>query len=211
MLGAILREARLQAGKALKETGKLIGVSGSTLSSYEHGRRAISLPELEILAFYFDIPLSAFWSASPEELRRDADFDPHTMIGLRQRIIGAQLRAHRQSREMSIKELATELDLPSSRISAYERGTRPIPIPELEAIVAALGSELSDYFDDEGPIAEWNMVREAYERLSQLPPDLVKFLNRPDNQRYLQLAKDLSELRREKLQAVAQALLEISP
>ncbi len=210
ILGAILREARVRAGKGLRETGTLIGVSSATLSSYEHGRKAISLPELEVLAYFFDIPLSNFWTSSPEEMRRQMEFDPLTLISLRQRIIGAQIRAHRHDKELSLKELAGRVELPVSRLSSYERGESPVPIPDLEAIAAALGRETDEFFDEEGPVADWNAAREAYEEIRQLPMPLIRFLSTSDSERYLELAKQLGELDREKLRSLAQALLDIS-
>ncbi|MFP3854559.1 MAG: helix-turn-helix domain-containing protein, partial [Anaerolineales bacterium] len=51
MLGALVREARMEAGKSIRDSAEMLGISPSTFSSYEHGRQGISLPELEILCF----------------------------------------------------------------------------------------------------------------------------------------------------------------
>jgi transcriptional regulator with XRE-family HTH domain len=68
MLGALMREVRTENGKSLTEIAELLGISTSTLSSYEHGRKSISLPELEVLAYHLDSPLGLFLNPSPEDL-----------------------------------------------------------------------------------------------------------------------------------------------
>ena len=138
ILGALLRDARLDAGKSMKEVGKLIGVSSATISSYEHGRRLISLPELELLAYHLDVPLQRFIEPSTEDLEEEPHFDPQVMITLRQRMIAAMLRQRRLELGLSQKQLATAASMPPSRVSAYERGDRAIPIPDLENLLKVL-------------------------------------------------------------------------
>ncbi len=211
MLGAMVREARELAGKSMREAAERIGVSTSTYSSYEHGRKAISLPELEVLALDFGVPLERFWSAQPEDLQPKADFDPKTMILLRQKMIGAQLRAHRQADNRTLVDIGKATDISPSRISAYERGERPLPLPELQELAEALGRPLEDYLDEEGPVGEWQAEQKVSEKLSQLPDDLVDFLMQPESETYLRLARDLGKLGSERLRSVAQALLELTP
>jgi transcriptional regulator with XRE-family HTH domain len=106
MLGAMLREARTSARMSLKEMGSLINTTSGMISSYEHGRRGISLPELELLAYHLDIPIQYFTSDSPPKSSRSIEFDPSTVISLRQRMIGALLRQRRNELEMSISAVA---------------------------------------------------------------------------------------------------------
>ena len=179
MLGALLREARLEAGKSLKETAHLIGTRSSTLSSYERGRKSISLPELELLAYHLDLPLRRFLAPSSEDLNRGAEFDPMMMISLRQRMIGALLRKRRTEMGYSIRSLAHKLQMPTGRISDYERGLRPIPIPDLESMLEVLGQSIDDYVDLEGPVGVWHRNQRAFERFLALPDDLRKFFLKP--------------------------------
>jgi len=213
MLGAVLRDARLKAGKSLKQAAALVGLSSGALSAMERGRRsaAISLPELELLAFYYRVPLGQFISTQPLPSERRMDFDPRLVISLRQKMIGAMLRRHRDDAGLSIRALAERVGYPSSRVSAYERGERPIPLPELEALLKVLGRPVDAYVDQQGPVAEWVQTQQANENLKQLPRDLRSFLADPQNQTYLRLAKRLSELSSEKLHGLAELLLEVTP
>ncbi len=206
MLGALMREARLEAGKSLKETAELIGCGTSTLSSYENGRKSISLPELEILAYHLDMPIRQFLSPSAEELEEERDIKPEIMIMLRQRMIGAMLRKHRGEKDFSIRQLAELVDMPPSRLSAYERGERPISIPDLESILEVLDLPMDYFMNQEGPVGEWHRNQRAFEQFSQLPKDLRNFFIQPDNEPYLKIASRLSELELDKLEAVLDSI-----
>ena len=210
MLGAMLREARLSADKSIIKMASLIGTTRSTLSSYERGRKAISLPELELFAYHLELPLSYFLSTSIGRSERQTDFDPTTMITLRQRMIGALLRKHRQETGMSIRTLAETTNLPAWRISAFERGIRPIPLPQLEVLITAVGYSIDVYIDYEGPVGEWITNEQAFARLLELPINLREFLIKPGNQAYLRMAKQLSELSIEKLRSLAEGLLDLT-
>ncbi len=206
MLGALMREKRLETGKSLKDMAKLIGTTTSTLSSYEHGRKSISLPELELLAFNLDTPLRYFLSPSADDVGEDYKFDPVIMVTLRQRMIGAMLRKRRLEQGMSIRELAAIVDMPTSRVSNYERGVRPIPIPDLESLADALQQSLDVLIDHEGPIGNWHMTQQAFERFCELPVDLRAFFSTPEKESYLKMAERLSKLDLHALQRVARAL-----
>ncbi|OGO15615.1 MAG: hypothetical protein A2Z14_09965 [Chloroflexi bacterium RBG_16_48_8] len=210
MLGAMLRLKRKEKGKSLKETAALIGSTTGKLSAYERGKKNISLPELELFAYQFGIPLKYFLRLDTQtEVRRSIP-EADLLLSLRQKMIGAQLRSHRTEADISLRKLAKTLHIPPSRLSAYERGTRAIPINELEAIAAALDHEIEEYIDHDGPVAELQQQLQAIEMLSKLSPELRDFLSKPVNEPYLRIAKQLSELQVEKLRTVAEGLLEIT-
>jgi len=50
IIGVLLRDARLAANKSPKECAELLGLSASAYSSFELGKKSLSLPELELLA-----------------------------------------------------------------------------------------------------------------------------------------------------------------
>jgi len=210
MLGAMLRLKRKEKGKSLKETAALIGSTTGKLSSYEQGKKNISLPELELFAYQFGIPLKYFLRLDTQTDVRRSVPEADLMISLRQKMIGAQLRSHRTEADISLRKFAKTLHISPSRLSAYERGTRAIPIQELETMVEALGHEIEEYVDHDGPVGEWQQQLQAIEMLSKLSPELRDFLSKPVNEPYLRIAKQLSELQVEKLRTVAEGLLEIT-
>lgn len=211
MLGAMVREARLEAGMSIRESAEFVGVSPSTFSSYEHGRKGISLPELEVLSFAYRIPLESFWRSRRDDADEGRAFDTEQEINLRQRLIGAQLRKQRHEAELSIKNLAEQVDFPASRISGYERGQRAIPLPQLEVLAGALGRELEDYVELDGPIGDWIRERRLFDAFRELSSELQGFVTEPKNRPYLRLARDLSALPSEELRSLRRSLDEIVP
>lgn len=209
MLGAMLRDARLKSGMTLREAGKLLGISPSTFGSYEHGRKSISLPELEILAYTLDIPVRSFWDRDAPAVDNRPAFGAAQTLPLRDRMIGAQLRLHRQARGLTLKQLAERTGFPSGRLSAYERGARHIPLPELETIAASLGHQVDEYRDQDGPIGRWVTHTLAQEGFAALPDDLQAFISDPANRRFLDLARDLSQLPPDRLRAISRAFQDL--
>jgi len=211
MLGAMVREARDAAGMSIRDSAEFLGISPSTFSSYEHGRKGISLPELEALAFAYRVPLEGFWNWDAGDFDRQPSFDPQRGIALRQRLIGAQLRVHRHEAGFSIKDLAKSVDFPPSRISSYERGQRSIPLPELEVLAGALGHQVADYIELDGPIGDWIRERQLFDEFRQLEPELQTFVTDPDNVPFLRLASSLSRLPHDELRTISRALDQLIP
>ncbi len=210
MLGAMLRKIRKEKGKSLKETALLIGSTTGKISAYERGKKIISLPELELFAYQFGVPIKYFLKLDTQSDQQRTIPEAQLLLSLRQKMIGAQLRSDRTAAEISLRKLAKSLNIPPSRLSAYERGIRAIPINELEAIAKALGHGVEEYIDRSGPVGEWQQELQAIEMLSKLSPELRDFLSKPVNEPYLRIAKQLSELQVDKLRTVAEGLLEIT-
>ena len=210
MLGERMRQARLATGKSLREVARALGISSNTLSSFERGRRAISLPELELFAYHIEIPVPFLLSGKTHTASEKQKFNQNMMRTLRNRVIGTSLRAHRKDVGKTIRQLADEIKMPTSRISAYERGERPIPIPHLTVIAAALGHQIEDYFDRDGPVGEWEISRQVYDRIMEMPVDIRQFLAQSSNRPFVELAKRFSELPAEQLRSVAEGLLDIT-
>lgn len=210
MLGAMLREVRQKSGKSIKDSADLIGTSPSTFSSYEHGRKAISLPELEVFAFRIDHPLKEFISPRTEREEEEASFNADALITLRQKMIGASLRQRRKELDLTIRELSEATGVSEYSIGSYERGERAIPLPELEILLHELDQSVEDYVDRDGPIGRWIAERRACRQVLALPKDLREFIADPDNEAHLRMAQRLSELSTDRLRQIAESLLDLA-
>jgi len=211
-LGVLIRDARLTARRTPEECARAMGVSKNVFRSYEEGKRAPSLPELELLAFSLKLPIEHFWSKAslsggtpPTE-----PVDMPRLAELRQRMIGALLRQERNKASLSLKALNEETGIPAGRIKAYELGQRPIPVPELEAMISALASRIENFFDQSGPIGQWITDEKSMRQFLELPKDLQAFICQPVNRPYLDLARKLSDMSNDQLRSVAEGLLDIT-
>jgi transcriptional regulator with XRE-family HTH domain len=211
-LGILIRDARLSTRRSAQECAEAIGVRKSMFRSYEEGIHAPSLPELEALVFYLDLPLDHFWS---KEIKSTAaspiqGIDLPRLLAIRQRKIGALLRQERMNASISIRNLAGKTGITSSRIKAYELGESPIPVPELEVLITTLGGRIESFFDRSGPIGRWMESEETVQEFLELPLELRQFVAAPVNQPYLELAMKLSSMSRDKLRSLAEDLLDIT-
>jgi transcriptional regulator with XRE-family HTH domain len=211
-LGVLIRDARMAGRRTIKECADAIGIKGASFRAYEEGLKAPSLPELETLVYYLDMPINHFWS---KETKSNTPLPIETLdlpriTSIRQRKIGALLRQERMNASISIRNLAEETGIPGGRIKAYELGERPIPLPELEVMVSSLGGRVENYIDRNGPVGQWLVDEESIQHFLELPDDLRGFVSLPVNRPYLELAMKLSSMSKDKLRSVAEDLLDIT-
>jgi transcriptional regulator with XRE-family HTH domain len=211
-LGLLIRDARLTARRSVQECALAIGVKAGIFRAYEDGRKAPSLPELETLVYFLDLPLDHFWGsqAKSESAQRYEKLDLPKLLSVRQRKIGALLRQERMNASISIRNLAHETGIASSRIKAYELGERPIPLPELEILIKTLGGRIESLFDRTGPVGQWMLSEESIQHFLEMPTDLREFVALPVNRPYIELAMKLSSMSRDKLRSVAEDILDIT-
>ena len=211
MLGAMLRDARTKAGKSIHETANWLEISPSTLTSFEMGRKAISLPELELLSCYFRVPIEPFLHLDAVRTDPAAAIKTRMWVTLRQRIIGIFLKQSREELGRSLKEISEETGFPAARVSAYERGMRPIPIPELEALLTVLGQPIEKLNSTDGHVGRGLLEQRLLMQISDFPLDVLRFLTEEDSLTYLDLALRLKSISAEKLRGLTEGLKEITP
>lgn len=210
IVGVLLKKARLEVGKSLKETAEMLGCSPDRLSQYESGEKAPSLPEVEMLARFFSVPLEDLLDETRQQ-EAPPPLPPTEVISLRNKIIGLQLRQARYETGLSQKELAEKLDCPPGRLSEYELGKRSIPLPELEIIVEALGLRLTNLVDtDLGPHSPQARQQRQLERLAEVPEHIQDFILNPVNALYIEMAMKVSSLPVGTLRQIAEGLLDIT-
>lgn len=210
--GVLLKVARTRRGESKKACGDVIGVSSRMITRYESGEKSPSLPELEVLAFYLDMPLENFWedTAPDHQDRMKALTDIENRLELRNLKIGVTLRKYRQEAELSMKEVADKLGITTYRLKSYENGSFPVPVAELNALVRLYDHQLDDLVVSSGPIAAWAHSHKAGSAFVDLPEDLQAFILKPINRPYLEIAVKLSQMSVDQMRDVAERLLDIT-
>jgi len=211
-LGILIRDARLASRRSIKECATAINVTNGIFKAYEEGRKAPSLPELETLVYYLELPINHFWGseALSDLPPRIEELNLPRLTKLRHRMIGALLRQERLNASLSMKAVATEAGISSSQLKKYELGERPIPLPELEVLLKILGGRIETFFDQGGPIGQWMTQQKAIQQFLELPLELQSFVCQPVNLPYLELARKLSDMSKDKLRSVAEDILDIT-
>lgn len=211
-IGLLLADARQANNMSIFDLSQKSGISEEKLQNYEQGETSPSLPELEVLAFIFNIPLEHFWGKQvlhPPEAEDIAE-KFRQLLEIRNKIIGANIQARRQESEMSAEQLAELSDIEVSTLTSFENGELDIPIPSLEILAKNLNCRIEDFFDNQGKIGNWRKEKQEIKSLMELPQNFREFITKPINAPYLDLAIKLSEMDVNKLRMVAEGLLEIT-
>ncbi len=211
-LGLLMRDARLAAGRSLKETAAALRISPRTLRAYEEGRKSPSLPELAALAYFLQVPLEHFWGHdiisddTPPILKLPLE----DLLAAHRAHIARRLRAAREQAGLSLKDLAARTGISASRLAAYEKGDRPAPAVELELIAEELGLKLRDFLPEDDPLGAWLHQQQQIQGFLELPPELREFVASPRHVPYLEVARKLSQMPVDRLRTVAEVLLDIT-
>jgi transcriptional regulator with XRE-family HTH domain len=211
-LGLLILDARKSSRREIAECAAAIGISPEQFVFFENGTASPSLPQLELLALFFNLPIEHFWgkraiseNANPQVLQ-----EKDRLVLLRNRVIGTNLRLARNNANLSLQEMAEKTGISAEQINRYELGESAIPVVELEMIASTLDTALEKFYDEHGPIGKWRVQQGSLQKFGELPPEVQQFIAKPVNRPYIELAMRLSELSAEKLRAVAEVLLEIT-
>jgi len=211
-LGLLILDARKSNRRSIEECARAAGVSVEQFDAFEKGSSPPSLPQLELLALYLEVPVEHFWekqtlsTTNPPEVLQEKD----RLVQLRNRMIGTNLRLTRSTANLSTQEISEQTGIQEESLQRYEQGKVDIPVTELELIAEALNMPVAHLFDQNGPISRRRVQQGSVQNFLDLPPNVQQFVAKPVNRPYLDLAIRLSELSAEKLRAVAEILLEIT-
>jgi len=211
-IGILIQDARITAKKSIEECAAAIGVSTDTFQAYEFGSKSPSLPELEILAFYLNIPVDHFWGRTTlTESKPDfADLSLERLVPLRHKMIGALIRKARQEAGIDASDLAKQVGIKADELDAYEMGQKAVPTPILENLGKFLEIPVESFIDRSGPVGAWMAQQRGIQGFLDLDENLQDFVAKPINRPYLELAQRLSNMPAEKLRNIAEGLLEIT-
>jgi transcriptional regulator with XRE-family HTH domain len=211
-LGLLIFDARKAMRRSVEECAQAVGVPPEQFQEYEKGSRSPSLPQLELLALYLNVPMEHFWGkqslsegSAPETLQ-----EKDRLVILRNRVIGTNLRLARNNANFSYHDILEKTGIPEEQMKRYELGEAAVPLTELELLTEVLDTPVDRFYDQHGPIGKWRSQQGNYLKFLDLPTDVQQFVCKPVNRPYLELAMRLSELSAEKLRAVAEVLLEIT-
>jgi len=125
--GSKIKEFRKERGLTLIQLAEKAGISPSFLSGIERGVKKASINVLNKLSASVNIPVSYLVSENNPSAQDD----------------GQRIKLIRNSRGLTIEELAEISDLPSSVITEYEEGSRKLSLPDMEKLCDALNVNIS--------------------------------------------------------------------
>jgi len=211
-IGLLIYDARRSARRSPEECAAAVGIQLDEFQAIEKGEKAPSLPELENLAFYLDVPLDHFWGAQSISARTKPENieQKEQLRKLRDRVIGATLRDARTKSGLSLQQVSEAASIQVDSLTQYELGTASAPLTDLETLATVLKLRIEELIDKRGPVGKWRSDRIEFEKFVGLDPEVRQFVCTPVNIPYITLAKRLSQMSVEKLRSIAETLLEIT-
>ena len=205
IIGVLIRAAREKARRTIKEVALRLGVTVARVRQYERGAREISLPELERLALFFQMPLSFFVKGeTPIEAAKPQPPNP-AETRARRAALGVKLKQARLAAGKSKEECAEAIGRRAGTIGRYERGASEIPITELERLAQFLQVNLYYFIADQTSEGESGLM--DLEKLSRLPNEVRAFVLDPENLPYLRMAMKFGDLPTDRLKELGEILL----
>lgn len=213
IIGLLVKRARMKAKKSQRECAEFLGISPSRYGRFERGQLGMSLPQLEALAYFLDVPVASLWDERYEPAQDAlAEELPMTqLMALRRRMLAVRFRQYRLAADKTQKDMAKMLGCSPGMASLYERGLRDISLAELELAAEQCGYTLDDLTDEHTiPLSQAEQDRQALALLAELGPEMREFVLKPTNALYLRIAMELSSIKTESLRQIAETLLEIT-
>lgn len=209
ILGVLIQDARQHAGRTVEDCAAVLKIAPETFARAEKGEHVISLPELEVLALYLDVPMAHFWGSRTLGQPQTPNYE--LLLALRRKMVGAMLSHARMEAGMAVGDLADATGVAPEEIQRYEQGQEPVPILKLEKLARELSLTLDDFVDAQhGPLARQESARKRQRHFAELPPDIQEFVSAPVNRAYLETAMRLSEMDVDRLRRIAEGLLDIT-
>jgi transcriptional regulator with XRE-family HTH domain len=205
IVGVLIRAAREKARRTTAQVAQRLGVTRGRVRALERGARAITLPELELLALYLQTPLSFF--VSGETMLEEAVPPQLTAEEMRTRraLIGAKLKQARLAAGKSKEECARAIERKPGAISRYERGASDIPLAELDALVRLLNVNLYYFIERQQDAGSADVL--DLEKLARMPKEVRTFALDAANLPYLRMAMKFRDFPTERLQELGEILL----
>lgn len=211
MLGVLIRDARVNAARTVDECAHLLQLAPDVVESWEYGDDVPALPQLELLAFFLNVPISHFWG---QQALAAEEHDPLSIqneyVALRQRMVGALLRSGREALELSVADISEASGLSAQLIEQYELGEVPIPMNHLQELAFILRKGMDYFLESSSTIGELLRIREEWKQFSAMDEELRKFASNPLNLGFLRIALMFSKMPTEELRKVAEGMLEIT-
>jgi len=210
MLGVLIRDARISASRTVEDCARLLKIEPAQIEAWEFGDDVPSLPQLELLAYYLDIPVSHFWGSEVRSREQSESSVQSEYVALRNRMIGGLVRSARESENLSIEDLSEATKIDGALLQQYEYGDAVIPMNHLTVIAGSVNRNLDYFLEANSYVGELLQMRAEWQKFMDLDDDVRQFAANQRNLGFIKIAMFFSEMPADTLRNIAEGMLEIS-
>ena len=202
ILGVLIRKWRIQAERSPTECAEFMRAQPQLIEAWEYGDSVPCWPQLELLSLYLNGRSADLRDSA---LTKDNAARIEYML-LRQRFIGALLRAARETIGWSIDELGERAGLEADLIKRFELGEEKIPVSDLAALAQSLKRDLA-FFTALPQAPPYTLPwKSTAESSTESNTELRQFATQSENRAFIKLAMAFKHIEPDDLHRIADAL-----
>jgi len=147
-----IQQIRKRKLRSIYECASLLDIPREHYLQFEEGTNPLALPDMELLASFFDVPLSSFFNNPANETCPLSTLPHETRSAykdLRHKMIQVKFILLREEAGISLKVLHESTGIPLEALENYDRVNSPIPLDHLCQICSFLGQPINAFFSQE--------------------------------------------------------------
>ena len=126
-----IKKIRKLQKRSIHDCAAFLNISRSSYLKFEQGQTSLSLPEIELLAHYFGVPVGILFQPDLDETASLPLLDKEIHPGytqLRNKMICAQLNISLAEQNLDLSQLHETTQIPLESLKAYFDASQPIPV-----------------------------------------------------------------------------------
>lgn len=201
-----IQQIRKSKQRSIHDCASILDIPKENYLKFEEGSAPLTLPEMELLASFFDVPFSSFFEETITEITPLSALPRETRSSykdLRNKMIQVKLILLRDEAGISLEFLQEMTGISYEDLDSYDSGSKPIPFNHLIQICAYLGRPVDAFFSQEPDFMENPDNSEAQQKWQPEYPEGSNPVEDP----YQQLVDALKQTSKEKQARIAKELL----
>lgn len=201
-----IQRIRRSKQRSIHDCALILDIPKEDYLKFEEGSVSLTLPEMELLASFFDVPLSSFFDETTPEIVPLSALPRETRSSykeLRHKMIQVRLIMLREEAGISLELLQEMTGISYEDLESYDNGSKPIPVHHLIRICAYLDQPVDVFFSQEPDFLE-NPEDSHHQQKWQ--PEYPEGKN-PAEDPYQQLVEALKQTPKEDQARIAKELL----
>lgn len=208
-----VKRIRKLKNRSLHDCAKLLDISKERYHQFEEGEGVLSLPEIELLAIFLDVPIPSLFEPSDRELEKlqllSADRKPN-YTNIRNKMIQTKLNLEMDNQDISVESLNQDTGIPLETLNSYQDTGARIPFDHLTMICDHLDISIKSLLLEQ---KEGNQEESMHDHLeqSQWQPEYHENENNDlveEDTRYQEIFRAIKSMSVKNQAEIAKVLLE---
>jgi transcriptional regulator with XRE-family HTH domain len=168
-----IKQIRKLKNRSLHDCAKVLNIPKERYHHFEEGNGVLSLPELELLAIFLEVPMQSLFQDSDLELDQAALLSEEKMPmykNLRDKMIRTKLNLEMENKCISLENLSDNTGISLQTLKSYQENGESIPFDHLTRITEHLGIPINSLLQDTFE-SDQEVMKEKNQEQTQWQPE----------------------------------------